>query len=212
MIDTKLQKQFQHTLLQPLLQLSIWKRISPTTLTVLGFFFGALIPCLLPMGWRLPACGALLLSGFCDTLDGALARKKGVSSEMGAALDITSDRLVEFLVILALFLENPAKRGLLCLLMLGSVLFCITTFLVVGIFSKNDGMKSFHYSPGLMERGEAFLFFAALVLWPSQFTLLATAFAALVSLTGGYRLHQFVSRESGTQRSAKIDRIDSTST
>lgn len=69
------------------------------------------------------------------------------------------DRVVEFVVVLALWFVAPQQRGLWCLLMLGSMLLCITSFLVVGIFSENQSQKSFHYSSGLMERAEAFSFF-----------------------------------------------------
>lgn len=124
-------------------------------------------------------------------LDGSLARHQNKTSPIGAALDITADRLVEFAIILGLFLIDPHKRGLLCLLMLGSVLLCITTFLVVGIFSENQSEKGFHYSPGLMERTEAFAFFALMMLFPIYFTPLAAIFSALTFFTAGKRLYEF---------------------
>jgi len=38
----------------------------------------------------------LLLSGFCDVLDGDLARRRGLASRFGAFLDSTLDRVAEF--------------------------------------------------------------------------------------------------------------------
>lgn len=61
----------------------------------------------------------------------------------------------------------PQERGLWCMLTLGSMLLCITSFLVVGIFTENQSQKSFHYSPGLMKRAEAFSFFIAMMIWPA---------------------------------------------
>ena len=90
-----------------------------------------------------------------------------------------------------MWLVDPVHRALWCFLMLGSMLLCITSFLVVGIFVANDSHKSFHYNPGIMERAEAFIFFIAMMLWPSAFVGLAMLFSLLVTLTAIIRLTQF---------------------
>ncbi|NCT57292.1 MAG: hypothetical protein GW760_06250 [Legionella sp.] len=77
-------------------------------------------------------------------------------------LDITTDRFVEFVVLLALWSVSPQERGFCAILMLGSILLCITSFLIVGIFTANDSDKGFRYSPGIMERAEAFSFLVIL--------------------------------------------------
>lgn len=173
----------------------------PKALTFLGLFFGLLIPFV--MGSSLVAILCLALSGLCDVLDGAVARYRNLSTEQGAVLDITCDRIVEFLVVLGLFLVDPVERGLLALLMLGSILFCITTFLVVGIFSQNTTEKSFYYSPGLIERPEAFAFFALMMAFPKGFTILASLFTGLVVLTGIIRVYQFF-RNTSMPKTRKI--------
>lgn len=106
-------------------------------------------------------------------------------------MDITADRLVEFSVILGLLLVNPVSRAIPALWMLGSVLLCVTTFLVIGIFSENSGEKSFHYSTGIMERAEAFCFFILMALLPKYFNPLAWTFTGLVFLTAAIRTWQF---------------------
>ncbi|WBV63947.1 CDP-alcohol phosphatidyltransferase family protein [Legionella pneumophila 130b] len=116
---------------------------------------------MIPALWlNLPylAISLLLLSGYCDTLDGTIARLTNHSSDWGSVLDIMTDRVVEVGVVFALWAINPNERGLGSLLMMASILLCITSFLVVGIFKTNDSEKSFHYSPGLIERAEAFVF------------------------------------------------------
>lgn len=133
----------------------------------------------------------LLISGYLDTLDGTVARLSGNSTMHGSVFDIFSDRVVEFSVVLGLFLIDPIHRGLASVLMLGSILLCITAFLVVGIFSPKDGEKSFYYSPGLMERAEAFIFFIAMMLFPKYFNLLAYLFIGLVFITAIFHLYQF---------------------
>lgn len=183
-----------HTLYHRYCLLPIVKRInpsySPLFFTILSAWLGMLI--LPALYYRQPTIALFLLlgSGYCDTLDGALARYSNRTSPLGAALDITVDRLVEFFCILGLWIVDPNRSGY-CLLMLGSVLICVTSFLVVGIFTQNDSHKSFHYSPGLMERAEAFIFFALMLILPDYFTLLALLFSCLVFWTAFWRLVEF---------------------
>ena len=143
---------------------------------------------------RINAFIALITSGFFDTLDGSLARSQQATSNRGAVFDIIADRAVEWGVILGLYFYDPS-RSLLCLLMMGSILLCITSFLVVGMFQENTSEKSFHYSPGLMERAEAFIFFSLMILLPQFFTVLAILFVALVLLTAILRAYQFKSHQ-----------------
>ena len=62
---------------------------------------------------------------------------------------------------------------------------------MTGIFIANDSQKGFHYSPGIMERAEAFIFFIIMMLWLKAFTFLAVLFSFLVTLTAIIRLYQF---------------------
>ena len=133
----------------------------------------------------------LLLSGYLDVLDGTLARLRKTSSALGTVYDIIADRIVEFSVIFGLFILAPNERAMACLLMLGSVLLCVTSFLVVGIFSDKKTNKNFDYSPGLIERAEAFMFFIAMILLPKYFLFLAYIFISLVCLTTIARVFEF---------------------
>ena len=166
---------------------------APWVITVLAGVLGIVIIPMLALGHPVLATVFLLLSGYCDSLDGTLARHSNLQSDFGSVLDIVTDRLVEFCVVFGLFLVAPETRGLWCMLMLGSILLCVTSFLVVGIFTPdndNDG-KSFHYSPGLMERAEAFVFFILMIWLPGYFAFLALVFSVLVLWTAGVRVRQF---------------------
>ena len=167
------------------------QKIHPTQITLIGACLGlGVIPALV---WQQPlyAVFILLISGYCDTLDGTIARMRCLSSALGSALDIVSDRIVESAVILGLFLVNPNQRGLICLIMLISILICVTSFLVVGIFTPNQSEKSFHYSNGLIERAEAFLFFILMILMPHYFEILAYVFSFLTFVTALIRMYEF---------------------
>lgn len=189
MLETTIRPYYQQYLLDPIAQ-AIKLKVSPNTITLLAGFFGVLIPYFLARGDVGLALVMLLFSGFLDTLDGTLARLRQSTTPLGTVLDISVDRLVEFSVVYGFFLQVPARSGL-CLLMLGSILLCVTTFLVVGIFSDNQTQKSFYYSPGLIERPEAFIFFVLMMLLPQYFSVLAIGFILLVTLTALIRVWQF---------------------
>lgn len=190
MIEQYLRHRYQQLLVNPIAA-RLSALITPNQITLLSGVLGILVLPLLLVHQEYLAITFLLLSGYCDTLDGTLARLNHQSSDWGSVLDIMTDRFVEFIVVFALWSIAPAQRSLLCLLMLGSMLLCISSFLVVGIFSVNHSQKSFHYSPGLMERAEAFLFFIAMMIWPHAFILLACLFTGFVTYTAGMRLEQF---------------------
>ncbi len=193
MIEQILRPIFQRIFVDPFARSTLsW--LTPNMVTLIGAVLGLAI---LPAMYAAPsyvAFALLLLSGFCDTLDGTLARMGHAVSDKGTVLDIICDRLVEFAIIVALFLVDPEARGLLTLLMLGSVLLCVTSFLVVGMFSENSGEKSFYYSPGLIERPEAFVFFGAMILLPGLFFYLSIFFSSLVFVTASMRFYEFLRR------------------
>lgn len=169
-------------------------KLTANQLTYLSCIMGmSVLPCLF-FDYKWLALLLLWSSGLFDVLDGSLARTTHNKSPAGAMYDIVSDRAVEFFVIYGLFVVNSSDRANLCLIMLGSILICVTSFLVVGILTDNDAEKSFHYSNGLMERCEAFIFFSLMILFPSQFILLSVVFIILVCYTTVVRLYEFSSQ------------------
>ncbi len=188
MIDSYFRSPFQKLLIDPIARKLV--RVPANIVTSISCLLGIAVIPLLAFGLPIAAASALILSGYLDILDGTIARLRRESSPWGTVLDICADRVVESAVVIGLFLVAP-DRALFCLLMLTSILLCISSFLVVGIFSENDSADSFHYSPGLIERSEAFLFFLGMILLPSIFAPLATAFIGLVTLTALIRIRQF---------------------
>lgn len=191
MIDTYCRNFYQKIFIDPLLQRKRLDKLTPNLLTELSCIFGVIVCPLIAFGHPFMAVLFLLISGFLDTLDGSIARHRKISTVQGAVMDIISDRLVEFSVLLGLFFVEPNSRGFSCMLMLGSAYLCITSFLIVGVFTKNNSQKSFFYSWGLIERSEVFIFFLLMILFPSQFFLLSSIFTAGVFLTAFIRIWQF---------------------
>ncbi len=186
MIEIYLRRYYQTYFVDPIARNLM--AFDPIFVTGIGLVLGSLAGFFIAIKWMGTAFIFMLLSGFMDTLDGTLARMKVCSSPFGCVLDIISDRLVEFAIIFGLYL---AYGGVFPLLMLGSVMICVTSFLVVGIFSENKSQKSFHYSPGLMERPEAFLFFSLMLFLPEYFQIISFLFCLLVFLTAFMRVIQF---------------------
>jgi len=193
MLESYLRPTFQKYFIDPVVgQIDRRTRWTPIGLTYVAGLTGVLSAVMLWLGDPDAACFLLLLSGYLDAVDGSLARKKSISSSKGAVLDIVMDRVVEFAIMLGLYSVAPELRGYLVLWMLGSSLLCVTSFLVVGVFTQNNSEKSFHYSVGLMERAEAFLFFIVMILMPEWFVLLACLYTALVLTTAVIRVSQFL--------------------
>src|ERR1043166_5807091 len=190
MIESILRPTYQLYVVDPILR---WARhYSPMTITYAACITGVMAAVMLVLRFPLIATLLLLISGFLDTLDGTVARAENKTSNLGSVLDIVSDRVVEFAMIFALFALDPLHRGGLTLAMLGSCYLCITSFLVVGIFTPNESHKGFHYSPGLIERAEAFLFFILMIWSPNYFSWFAYLFTSLVLLTSFLRIKQFM--------------------
>lgn len=193
MIETFVRPAFQRFLGDPLVVfLKRQPFVTPVKITLLSAIFGVISGALLVSHYFYLAICVLLLSGLCDVLDGTLARSLGKASNKGAALDIICDRIVELAVIAAFFILDPARNGVGAFAMLGASYLCVTTFLVVGIFSHNTSQKSFQYSEGLIERAEAFIFFIAMMLFPPAFAWLAWVYFVLVMYTAAVRAVEFI--------------------
>lgn len=190
MLEQSLRPLYQTLLVDPVAT-AIYQKINPLYITLVSGVIGMLIIPAIYYQHIALALLCLIVSGYLDTLDGTVARQAQLTSPFGTVMDIITDRIVEFSAIFGLWLVDPLHRSLLSLLMLGSILICITSFLVVGIFTPNNTEKGFHYSPGLMERAEAFIFFALMLLLPSFFISLASVFVILVSYTTIKRLYEF---------------------
>ena len=213
MLERYCRQYYQTLCVTPIVKLLIkFTKITPNTITLLAAITGVICGILLSLNLSMLGLIFLLLSGYLDTLDGTLARMTAQASNQGSVFDIVSDRLVEFFIVLGFYLQQPdfLAHGLACMVLLGSFMLCISSFLVVGIFSDKTGEKSFYYSPGLIERAEAFVFFILMILFPSWFNALAWLLIILVSITTIIRMLEFYKQhsmlsENSDKASKKLD-------
>ncbi len=105
----------------------------------------------------------LAISAALDSIDGTLAREFAAPSPLGGVLDLTGDRVVETAVIVGIAWHHPALY-FPALLLVASWYINITVFLAVGAALERRGPKLIEYPPGILERTEALIFFAALAI------------------------------------------------
>ena len=85
--------------------------ISPDGLTLFGFAIGVLALPFLALGWYGAALAAIVLNRLLDGLDGALARRRGLT-DAGGFLDISLDFLFYALVPFGFIVADPAQNAL----------------------------------------------------------------------------------------------------
>jgi phosphatidylglycerophosphate synthase len=132
-----------------------WVPLHPNTITLISVLFS--IAGFILFLYSLVSIGFVffVLAFFLDAVDGAVARAKNLSSKKGAFLDGISDRLVEFFLVLALFVSISDSTSQLLLL---SILFfgtCMTSF--VKAYAEHSGLLDHETAkkmPGILERAE----------------------------------------------------------
>jgi len=105
-------RRFFALVIEPATSMLLRAGVSPNAITVVGLLINAGVGVIIILG-NLTAAGAVFLaSGFFDGLDGALARRIGITSKFGAFLDSMFDRYSEAFVLFGL-LVYTGDRGLL---------------------------------------------------------------------------------------------------
>jgi archaetidylinositol phosphate synthase len=126
------------------------------------------------------------LSGMLDAVDGTIAREFEAVTPLGGVLDLTSDRIVEAVVLLGLIWQHSGLQ-LPAAVVLATWYVNITVFMATGA-ALGAGEKLIHYPPGLVERTEALIFFVLLAIAPIWGAYLCYAYAGLEAATAAQRL------------------------
>jgi phosphatidylglycerophosphate synthase len=163
--------------------------ITPDGITLVGFAIGVLALPLLALGWYLPALIAIVLNRVLDGLDGALARRRGLT-DAGGFLDIALDFLFYALVPFGFILADPQVNALAGGWLLFAFIGTGSSFLAFAALAAKHNIdnpgyahKSFYYLGGLTEGTETIALFMLSCLFPQAFAWLAWVFGALCWLT-----------------------------
>ncbi len=122
----------------PIVRLLAKTPLTPNALTWIGFLVTAAAAALIVLENLFTAGIVVLVAGFFDMLDGALARITGRVTKFGAILDSSLDRVCEALLMLGLLVVFARDQDIL-----GSVLAGVTllgSFMVSYIRARMEGM------------------------------------------------------------------------
>ena len=145
---------------------------------------------------RLDGAALALFAGnrLLDGLDGAVARAT-VRTDRGGFIDIVLDFAVYGAVPLAFALRDPAANAVAAAVLLFAFYVNGASFLAFAAVAAKRGLesavfrdKSIHFTAGLAEGTETILFFAAMMLRPDSFPVLAYAFSGLALMSAVARV------------------------
>ncbi len=122
----------------PLAKLLAHTPITPNVLTWMGFLLTCMAAVIISRGYLLWGGIWVLVAGFMDMLDGALARNTGRVSRFGAVLDSTLDRLSEGAVLLGVIFILARDGSELGAVLAGATL--TLSFSVSYIRARSEGM------------------------------------------------------------------------
>lgn len=114
-------KTLAYHLTQPLVRLLARTSITPNTITWLGLLIAVAAGVLIGTEHLFASGFVMLLGGFFDIIDGALARTTGQASRFGAILDSTLDRLGEAAVLLGLLVFYAGQQYVAGIVVVGVV-------------------------------------------------------------------------------------------
>ncbi len=168
--------------------------LSANGASLLGFAFGLAALAAIALQAYLLGLGLILLNRLFDGLDGALARRQGVT-DLGGFLDIVLDFIFYAGVPFAFALADPEANGLAATFLVFSFVGTGSSFLAYaimaakrGVTSELRGRKSLYYLGGLTEGTETIVAFVLCCLFPAFFPLVAWVFGGLCWLTTATRL------------------------
>ena len=140
---------FAYSIMLPMAKPCIKLGISPNQLTWSSLFFSIAATLFVINGLFALACFFLLISAYCDLMDGWVAREIGVFSARGEILDSAVDRYVEaiFHFGLALYYQHHA-------LIFSLVIFSFVGSFMISYSSAKASLLKVNLSSGLMKRAE----------------------------------------------------------
>jgi CDP-diacylglycerol--glycerol-3-phosphate 3-phosphatidyltransferase len=162
-------------------------KLTPNWVTVMSLILGFISALLIYWDITITGVVTLWISGFLDSVDGAMARIIKKSTSWGTLMDITFDRLVEMAIIITLAIKYPHSQLLFCFL-LSSIIFSMTIFLTVGALSHNNGIKSFRYQAGFAERTEGFIFLSSMIVFTKAINEISIVFTIAIVVTALQRM------------------------
>ncbi|MBV7299672.1 CDP-alcohol phosphatidyltransferase family protein [Enterovibrio paralichthyis] len=168
--------------------------LTANQVTVGGFFIGMLaLPAIATEHYWLGLL-FIALNRIADGLDGALARKQGIT-DAGGFLDITLDFLFYSMIPFAFALANPEQNAVAAAFLIFSFMGTGSSFLAFAIMASKRSIdnpvyrnKSLYYIGGLTEGTETIACFVLFCFFPAHFATIAFVFGAMCWVTTTTRI------------------------
>ena len=145
---SRLRRYIDSRLLSPIALKVAHIGLRPNHITIMGFLLGFVIFYFYTIAQPLLALIMIVVSGFMDALDGALARSIGFETRFGSVLDAVLDRYVEFLIMIGIALGGYVEWLYVIIALFSSTMVSYTRARA----ESSGGLKS--CSVGLFERQE----------------------------------------------------------
>jgi CDP-diacylglycerol--glycerol-3-phosphate 3-phosphatidyltransferase len=161
--------------------------VTPNQITLLGVVVQAFVSYLIVMDRLMEAGFVLIAAALLDTVDGAVAKARGLTTKFGAFLDSTMDRLSDALVFLPiawLYLADPrAERADQQWVAAVALVALVLSFLVSYAKARAEGL-GFDCNVGLIERAERLIIMIVALVFNDLLpaALVVLALASLVTL------------------------------
>ncbi|ERM56276.1 membrane protein [Vibrio mimicus CAIM 1883] len=169
--------------------------IRANQVTLFGFLFGVLALPALAMEQYLLALTLITVNRICDGLDGALARRQGLT-DSGGFLDISLDFLFYSLVPFGFVLANPENNAVAGAFLIFAFIGTGSSFLAFAVMASKRSIanpvyqhKSLYYMSGLTEGTETIACFVLMCLLPNYFSTIAWVFGAACWFTTATRIY-----------------------
>ena len=106
-------------LTRPVVHLLVKTSITPNTITWFGFLLSVVAAALIATEHLLVASLLVLIAGLSDLVDGALARRTKQTTNFGAFLDSTLDRLAETVILLGVLILYARAQSVVGIMLAG---------------------------------------------------------------------------------------------
>ena len=168
--------------------------ITANQVTLAGFVIGLFALPALALEAYSWALGFIIINRIFDGLDGAIARRQGIT-DCGGFLDITLDFLFYSMVPFGFVLANPEANAVAGAFLIFSFIGTGSSFLSFAIMAGKRNIespvykqKSLYYIGGLTEGTETIACFVLFCLFPAHFATIAWVFGTLCWITTTTRI------------------------
>ncbi|WCE28523.1 CDP-alcohol phosphatidyltransferase family protein [Vibrio sp. SCSIO 43137] len=168
--------------------------VTANQVTLSGFIVGCFALPALYFQYYLLALALIVINRIFDGIDGALARRQGIT-DSGGFLDISLDFLFYSLVPFGFILANSDQNAVAGAFLIFSFIGTGSSFLAFAVMAGKRDIenpvyknKSLYYMAGLTEGTETIACFVLLCLFPDYFSVIAYTFATLCWITTANRI------------------------